>query len=142
MDKEKIIKKLNQALERELAEVVKYMHQSFWVQGPSRKKTVDFFREQSRESMDHAIRLGEKIVALGGVPVVKILEIYEPKPHSLKALLEECVKDELAAMEGYKAMLPLVKSDPGLFKMISELAAEEGQHVDEIRKMAAKASHA
>ena len=51
MSKEKIIKKLNEALERELAEVVKYMHQSFWVKGPQRKKMVAFFREQSQESM-------------------------------------------------------------------------------------------
>src|SRR5258705_5208574 len=83
MDKQKVIKKLNEALERELAEVVKYLHQSFWVQGASRKKMVGFFREQSLESMDHAVRLGETIVALGGVPVVKILEIYEPQSHSV-----------------------------------------------------------
>jgi bacterioferritin len=138
MDQQKVIKKLNEALERELTEVVKYLHQSFWVQGPSRRKMVGFFREQSRESMDHAIRLGEKIVALGGVPVVKILEIYEPKPHSLKKILEDCVKDELAAMRGYKKMLPLVKGDAGLHKMISRLAFEEGQHVEGIKKMARK----
>ena len=138
MDKQKVIKKLNEALERELAEVVKYLHQSFWVQGASRKKMVAFFREQSLESMDHAVRLGEKIVALGGVPVVKILEIYEPKPHGLKKILEDCVKDELAAMNGYKKMLPLVKGDASLHKMIAQLAVEEGQHVEEIKKMARK----
>lgn len=138
MTKEKIIKKLNQALERELAEVVKYMHQSFWVKGPSRKKMVAFFREQSQESMGHAIQLGEKIVDLGGVPVVKILEIYEPKPHNMKALLMECVADEKRAKEGYEKMLPLMKGDKGLFNMIKGLAKEEAGHMAEIKAMARK----
>jgi bacterioferritin len=138
MDRQKVVKKMNQALERELTEVVKYLHQSFWVTGSDRKKMVNFFREQSRESMDHAIRLGEKIVSLGGTPVVKILEIYEPQPHSLKRILEDCVKDELAARDGYQKMLPLVKDDPALHKMIAGLVAEEGEHAQEIRSMAKK----
>lgn len=138
MSRERIIKKLNEALERELAEVVKYMHQSFWVQGPRRKKMVAFFREQSQESMGHAIRLGEKIVDMGGVPVVKILEIYEPKPHSVKEMLLECVKDEARAKEGYEKLLPLVLGDKELTKMIKGLAKEEGQHMAEIATMAGK----
>jgi len=138
MDKVKAIKKLNQALERELAEVVKYMHQSFWVQGPKRKKMVAFFREQSQESMGHAIRLGEKIVDMGGVPVVKILEIYEPKPQSMRAMLLECVEDERKAKEGYEKMLPLVEGDKELHKMVKGLAKEEAEHMAEIAAMAKK----
>lgn len=139
MDKTKVIKKLNEALERELTEVVKYMHQSFWVRGKQRKKMVDFFREQSRESMDHAIRLGEKIVDMGGTPIVKILEIYEPKDHSIKEVLQECIRDERAAMEGYQKMLPLVAGDKALEKLIGGLAVEEGGHIAEIEKLAKKA---
>lgn len=138
MSKDKIIKKLNQALERELAEVVKYMHQSFWVQGPKRKKMVAFFREQSQESMGHAIRLGEKIVDMGGTPVVKILEIYEPKAQSVKEMLLQCVKDEQHAKEGYEKMLPLIAGDKDLTKMIKGLAKEEGEHMAEIAAMARK----
>jgi bacterioferritin len=139
IDREKVIRKLNEALERELAEVVKYLHQSFWVSGPLKKKMTAFFREQSRESADHAVRLGERIVAMGGTPVVKILEIYEPKPHTLKELLLECVEDERRAMLGYQKMLPLMKGDPSLHKMIAQLVKEEGGHMKEIEKMARKA---
>ena len=138
MSRDKIIKKLNQALERELAEVVKYMHQSFWVQGPKRKKMVAFFREQSQESMGHAIRLGEKIVDMGGIPVVKILEIYELKPQGMREMLLECVEDERKAKEGYEAMVPLVAHDRELSKMVKGLAKEEAGHMAEIEAMARK----
>jgi bacterioferritin len=142
MDKHKVIKKLNEALERELAEVVKYMHQSFWVQGPTRKKMIAFFREQSQESMGHAIRLGEKIVDMGGTPVVKILEIYEPKAQSMRQMLLECVEDERKAKEGYEKMLPLVEGDRELSRLIKGLALEEAGHMDEIEAMAKKAGRA
>ncbi len=136
MDKTKVIKKMNAALEREMTEVVKYMHQSFWVQGPRRKKMVSFFREQSSESMGHATRLGEQIVALGGVPVIKILEIYQPKELSMRQILEDCVADERAAMESYQNMLPLVAGDKALTKFVKDLADEEAGHIAEIEKMA------
>jgi bacterioferritin (cytochrome b1) len=136
MEKAKLIKRLNAALERELNEVVRYLHQSFWVKGPRAARLRAFFREQSRESMGHATRLGEQIVALGGRPVVKILEIYEPKSLSDAALLEECVVHEQTACEGYKKMLPLVKDHPRLRRLIAGLAEEEGEHIEAIRRMA------
>jgi len=136
MDKTKVINKMNAALERELHEVVRYMHQSFWVKGPRAGRLRAFFREQSRESMGHATRLGEQIVALGGRPVVKILEIYEPSAKTDAQLLEECVLHEEAACEGYKKMLPLVQDHPRLKRVIAGLAREEGEHIDAIRRMA------
>jgi bacterioferritin len=135
MDKAKIIKKLNEALERELNEVVRYLHQSFLVFGPDRKPIVELFRENSRESMEHATQLGEKIVALGGDPVVKILEIYEPKRLSTAEMLANDLKQETEALEGYKAMLPLVEGDVALTSMISRLIEEETEHVEEMGKM-------
>jgi bacterioferritin (cytochrome b1) len=138
MDKKKVVAKMNAALERELNEVVRYMHQSFWVKGRNARHMRAFFREQSRESMGHATRLGEHIVALGGKPVVKILEIYEPKKLSDAALLEECVRHEEAACQGYKKLLPLVEGHPGLRRLVSGLAREEGEHIEAIRRMARK----
>lgn len=138
MEKSKVIKRLNAALERELGEVVRYMHQSFWIKGRNAKKLKAFFREQSAESMDHATRLGAAVVELGGKPIVRILEIYEPKPMSERAMLLECVEHEQAACDGYLRLLPLVDSHPKLRRLVAGLAREEGEHIAEIRKLAMK----
>ena len=138
MDKVKVIKRLNLGLERELGEVVRYMHQSFWVKGRNAKRLRAFFREQSTESMDHATRLGEQIVALGGKPVVRILEIYEPRDLSDKALLLECLQHEQEACDLYTKLLPLVQDDPGLKKVIAGLVREESGHMAGIRRLADK----
>jgi bacterioferritin (cytochrome b1) len=138
MDKQKVIKRLNAALERELGEVVRYMHQSFWIKGRNAKRLKAFFREQSAESMDHATRLGAAVVELGGKPVVRILEIYEPKRQSERAMLLECVEHEQAACDGYLRLLPLVDGNPKLRRLVAGLAREEGEHIGQIRKWADK----
>jgi bacterioferritin (cytochrome b1) len=138
MDKVKVIKRLNQGLERELNEVVRYMHQSFWVKGKNAKKLRAFFREQSSESMDHATRLGEQIVALGGKPVVKILEIYEPRAMSDKELLVECLQHEQEACDLYTKLLPLVQDNAPLKRVIAGLVREESGHMAGIRRLADK----
>lgn len=138
MDKKKVIKRLNAALERELIEVVRYMHQSFWLKGRNAKKLRAFFREQSEESMGHATKLGQAVVELGGKPVVRILEIYEPKPMSERAMLLECVEHEQAACDGYLKMLPLLQDNPKLKSLVAGLAREEGEHIAGIRRLAEK----
>jgi bacterioferritin (cytochrome b1) len=138
MDKQKVIKKLNAALEREFTEVVRYMHQSFSIKGKDAAKLKAFFREQSAESMEHATKLGQAVVKLGGKPVVRILEIYEPSAKSARAMLLECVQHEQDACDGYLKMLPLVDGDPELRRLVAGLAREEGEHIAGIRKLAAK----
>ena len=135
MDKVKVIKRLNQALEHEMSSVARYLHQSFIVFGPHRKMIIELLREQAHDSMNHATKLGEKIVALGGDPVVKILEIYQPKGQSIAQMLREDLKSEREAMEGYAKMLPLVAQDVALSSMLTRLVEEETQHLEEIEKM-------
>jgi bacterioferritin (cytochrome b1) len=85
--------------------------------------------------MGHATLLGEKIVALGGEPVVKILEIHENKGQSIAEMLAEDLKSEREAMEGYAKILPLVADDVALTSMLTRMVEEETQHLEEIEKM-------
>ncbi|HNG77659.1 MAG TPA: ferritin-like domain-containing protein, partial [Candidatus Obscuribacter sp.] len=83
VDKKLVIAALNQALEGELAAMVRYLHHSFIVLGPGRGPLVTLFRTLAQDSMAHATMLGEKIVALGGHPSVAMDEVEEPGEQSL-----------------------------------------------------------
>jgi bacterioferritin (cytochrome b1) len=63
-----LIPQLNKILSLEYAGVVQYMQHSCLVSGHDRMVFADFFRDQSKASLKHASVLGDKIVALGGVP--------------------------------------------------------------------------
>ena len=78
MDKTKVLEALNLDLEHEMSAMIRYLHHSLIVTGPLRGSLSGLFRTMATDSMNHAIKLGEKIVALGGHPSVKIQEIYEP----------------------------------------------------------------
>src|SRR6201987_1302395 len=101
MDKKKVLEALNQDLEHEMAAIVRYLHHSFIVTGPIRGPLVAMFRQQAQDSIQHAIKLGEKIVALGGHPSVKVQEVYEPGDQSIEEMLREDLEMERKHLELY-----------------------------------------
>ena len=132
MDKKKVLEALNRDLEHEMAAIVRYLHHSFIVQGPIRGPLVAMFRQQAQDSMQHAIKLGEKIVALGGHPSVKIQEVYEPGEQSIEDMLAEDLEMEKAHLGMYETQLDLVADNTALRLMLEQILVEETAHVEEL----------
>ena len=129
-----LIPHLNKDLERELAQIVRYLHHSFIVKGPSRGPLVGFFRQQAQESMDHAVKLGEKITALGGHPTVNVSQIFEPGDQTLEEMLKEDLKAEEEALKEYNKHLKEAGDDVALRVLLEQIIFEEQTHVEEFRK--------
>jgi bacterioferritin len=131
---QELVDNLNRALSLELAAVIQYMQHSFLVTGIEREVYRSFFRDQSEESHDHAKMLGDKVVALGGVPTV------EPGMIRQATDLAEMLKQDLAlereAMEAYMAAWESCeeKDRPTRF-MLEERIAQEQIHIEELEKL-------
>ena len=131
---QELVDNLNRALSLELAAVIQYMQHSFLVTGIEREVYRSFFRDQSEESHDHAKTLGDKVVALGGVPTV------EPGMIRQATDLAEMLKQDLAleseAMEAYMAAWESCKESyrPTRF-MLEERIAQEQIHIEELEKL-------
>lgn len=131
----KIVEALNQALERELGNVVSYLHYSFMVRGANRTPLVDFFRGQAQESFGHATKLGEKIVALGGRPSLKVEAVREPKSGTAEQMLREELQREKEEVKRYRDLLKLVDAeDIALRVMLEEMIAEEQEGIEDLEK--------
>lgn len=130
----KLIEHLNKDLERELTQIVRYLHHSFIVQGPIRGSLVGMFREQAKESTDHAIKLGEKITALGGHPTVNVSQIFEPGDQTLEEMLEEDLEAEEEALREYKKHLKEAQGDIAVRLLLEQIIFEEQTHVEDLRK--------
>lgn len=133
VDKKLVVKALNLALERELAGMVRYLHHSFIVLGPGRGPLVQLFRSLAQDSMTHATMLGEKIVALGGHPSVKIEEIAEPGEQSLLEMLEEDIAMEEQHIEMYEQNLKDFQKDIVLKLMYEQIILEEVTHLEQLQ---------
>ena len=129
-----LIENLNRALGLELAAVIQYMQHSFLVTGPEREVYRSYFRKQSEESHDHANTIGDKVVALGGVPTV------EPGMIRQSTDLAEMLKQDLAlereAMTAYLAAWESCQDEdrPTRFQL-EERIYQEQLHIDELEKL-------
>ena len=132
---EKLIKALNQDLEREMAGIVRYLHHSFIVFGPHRGPLVQMFRTQATESMTHAILLGEKITALGGHPTVKVDQVFEPGFQTVEDMIAEDLKAEKQQLELYTEQLRgFGDFNLPMKLMLEQIIVSEQSHVEEMEK--------
>src|SRR5205085_11258769 len=101
MARTELIDNLNQALSLELAGVIQYSQHSYLVTGTKREIYKEFFRDQAEEAQKHAETLGDKVVALGGVPTVEPAMIRQST--DLKEMLKQDLELEREAMTVYMA---------------------------------------
>jgi bacterioferritin len=129
-----LIENLNRALGLELAAVIQYMQHSFLVTGPEREVYRSFFRDQSEEAHDHARTLGDKIVALGGVPTVEPGMIRQST--QLTEMLQQDLELEREGMQAYiDSWKACTDAELATRFLLEERIAEEQKHVEELEKL-------
>ena len=99
MAREELVENLNKALSYELAAVIQYSQHSYLITGPDREVFKDWFRDQAEEAQDHAETVGDKVVALGGIPTVEPAMIRQST--GLKEMLKQDLELEREAMAAY-----------------------------------------
>lgn len=136
MASKELLEHLNRALSLELASVVQYMQHSFLVTGTEREVYRSYFRKQSEESQEHATTLGDKIVALGGVPTVEPAMIRQST--DLAEMLRQDLALEREAMEVYMAAWEACgeeKENRPVRFQLEERIYQEQLHIDELEKL-------
>ncbi len=129
-----LIENLNGALSLELAGVIQYSQHSYLVTGVEREVYKEFFRDNAGEAQDHAEFLGDKIVALGGIPTVEPAMIRQST--DLKEMLKQDLELEREAMTAYMAAWSSCDEDdlPTKFWLEGQIADEQ-IHIEELEKL-------
>lgn len=137
MDRSALIEKLNEILRWEYAGLVQYTQFSFVVRGQLREVYHEFFRENGEEALGHAHKVGDKIVALGGVTTVERAEVKQSL--DLNEMLEYSLEIERKHVELYTEALDLVgPRDVALRNLLEEICTEEQEGVDHLEKILQK----
>lgn len=134
MARTELVENLNKALSLELAGVIQYSQHSYLVTGMEREVYKEWFRDQAEEAQDHAETLGDKIVALGGVPSVEPATIRQSV--QLKEMLLQDLELEREAITAYMAAWAACDDNdlPQKF-WIEGRIAEEQIHIEELEKL-------
>ena len=134
MGRAELVENLNKALSCELAAVIQYSQHSYLVTGTDRQLFKDWFRDQAEEAQDHAESVGDKVVALGGIPTVEPAMIRQSV--ETKEMLRQDLELEREAMAVYMAAWASCDDDdlPQKF-WLEERISEEQQHIEELEKL-------
>lgn len=133
MSNQAIIDHLNEILKHEWTGVAQYAQAGFVVEGIFREVYAGTFLENAEESFGHAKLVGDKIVALGGVPVATRNEIKQSR--DLREILEFSLAFEAKAVEMYDQAIDLAEGNKALVVFLEDILKEEQEGVDEFSKL-------
>jgi bacterioferritin len=133
MDKSKLIERLNECLRHEWTGVAQYAQAGFVVAGLWREVYSDMFFDSAKESFGHAKLVGEKIVALGGLPTVERNAVRQTS--DLNEMLNYALEFESKAVKLYNETLALASGDRALEVFLENILEDEQDGVDKLTRI-------
>ncbi len=135
MDKETLIKKLNEDLANELSAIIQYLTYAAKATGPYRPQLSQFFLTEVADEQLHAQFLANKIVALGGEPITIPSDVA--KAHTNQEMLEAILTAEKKATANYtqRAKEADEYGDKGLSVQLEDMVRDESGHAEETERI-------
>ncbi|HYJ89802.1 MAG TPA: ferritin-like domain-containing protein [Pyrinomonadaceae bacterium] len=139
LDKDQVIKVLNEALATEIVCVLRYRFHYYMATGIHKEGAAAEFLEHSNDEQGHADRIAERIKQLGGKPELNPAVIAQTSHSeyvegtSLEDMLREDLVAERIAIQTYREMINFFgEKDPTSRRMMEEILAVEEEHADDI----------
>jgi bacterioferritin len=141
-DPKVVIEVLNAALATEIVCVLRYKRHYFMAQGIASESVKLEFAEHATQEQEHADRIAERIVQLGGEPdlnpdtLTKRSHSEYKEGGSLVEMLREDLVAERVAIESYREMVEwLHGKDSTTKRMLEEILAVEEEHAEDINSL-------
>ena len=137
-DKATVIKLLNDALATEYVCVLRYMRHYFMASGMLADSVKAEFLEHAQQEQEHANKIAERIVQLGGEPDLNPdtltrrshAEYQEGK--DLRDMVTEDLIAERIAIDSYREMIDYIGDrDTTTKRILESILAQEEEHADE-----------
>ncbi len=142
LDVEDLLQSLNRALADEWLAYYQYWVGAKVIKGPMREAAAAELIEHANDELRHADMLSNRIIQLGGTPVLSPEEwmrsnncSYEsPEDPFVKRILEQNIKGEQCAIQVYSNILEKVKDrDPVTYEIILQILTDEIEHEDDLQ---------
>ena len=131
MDKQELIKRLNEDLAGEFGAIIQYLTYAAKATGPYRPQVAQFFLAEVVDEQAHAQFLANKIVALGGEPTTQPRPV--PVAKSNRQMLEAVLAAERKATADYTQRAKDAEDlgDKGLVVQLEDMVRDESTHAEE-----------
>jgi bacterioferritin len=144
LDVEELLEQLNRALADEWLAYYQYWIGAKVVTGPMRQAAVAELEEHAADELQHAGMLVDRILHLGGTPILKPEDWYKstncgyeaPEDPSVKAVVEQNIKGEQCAIDVYNKLLDFTRDKDAIsYQMIVEILGDEVEHEDDLQTL-------
>ena len=138
-DKQAVLKLLDEALATELVCVLRYKRHYFTAVGMNAEAVKTEFLEHAGQEQEHADRIADRIVQLGGEPDFNPDSLTD-RSHAeykegkdLKEMVIEDLVAERIAIESYREMIAFVgDKDPTTRRMLEDILMAEEEHAEDL----------
>jgi bacterioferritin len=143
-DVDKIVALLNKALADEWLAYYQYWIGAKVAAGPMRGAVTVELEEHATEELGHALMLVDRILQLGGTPLLAPQDWYEmtncgyeaPEDPYVEDLLEQNIQGEQCAIEVYQKLVDFTKDiDPVTYEMSLQIMTDEIEHEEDLQAL-------
>ncbi|WP_336355824.1 ferritin-like domain-containing protein [Pseudomonas granadensis] len=138
-NREEVLRLLNESLATELVCTLRYKRHYFMATGLKAKAAADEFLEHAVQEAEHADRLAERIVQLGGEPefnpdvLSRLSHAQYVVGNTLKEMVYEDLVAERIAIDSYREIIQyLSDKDPTTRRIFEDILAQEEEHADDM----------
>jgi len=141
VDVEKLLKMLNAALSEEWLAYYQYWIGARLMEGPMRSEVEPELLVHANEELGHAELVVNRIIQLGGTPVINPIEwsklarcsYDEPSDPYIEVILEQNLKGERCAIQRYQEIADFTEGkDHSTHQMAIQILNDELEHEDDI----------
>jgi len=140
----KLVELLNKALADEWLAYYQYWIGAKVVRGSMRQAVVAELEEHAADELKHAGMLVDRILQLGGTPILKPEDWYKmtncgyeaPEDPSVRTVVEQNIKGERCAIDVYNKLLETTKDKDAItYQIILETLGDEVEHEDDLQTL-------
>ena len=144
MDVKKLLNLLNKAFADEWLAYYQYWLGAKVAKGPMKEAVIAELVQHATDELRHADMVSNRIVQLGGMPVMTPEEWYRmtncgydaPENPDVVALLKQSIKGEQCAIGVYKSMMEATKdADPVTYNMALQILQDEVEHEEDLEAL-------
>ncbi|MFA6137847.1 MAG: ferritin-like domain-containing protein [Sulfurimonas sp.] len=139
-----IIRLLNRAYADEWLAYYQYFIEAKVAKGIMKDAVISELTLHAADELRHATMLADRIVQLGGIPLLNPQEWFkhancgyeEPSEFDVVGILEDAIKGEQCAISTYASISDIVKDkDIITYNMVSQILADEVEHEEDLQAL-------
>ena len=138
-DRQTILRLLNESLATEWVCTLRYKRHYYMASGIKASVAAEEFLEHANQEQEHADKLAERIVQLGGEPdlnpdnLSKNSHAQYVAGKNLKEMVLEDLVAERIAIDSYREIIRFIgDSDPTTRRIFEDILAQEEEHADDM----------